>query len=226
MPPYVSPGLEGLLEKSFREESRPTEAWPPTHTAVVCFSQSLYFLKVMSYCLSLQDGSQPDADAVTNGTCAMLIWDEQWHAVSFAIHAVTNLMCHVTTSGEGKHPGDGHHHSSPRVWLSGPVSLDFVPCWREPLLGLLPLAPLSQPQQLWTVVLSGFSCPRELGGQHFPVNCSKRHPFSTLSLVSVSLWQSLYVLCVSSCVRHSFIEVHSNVLRMHLRISNFFLAHT
>lgn len=73
MPPYVSPGLEGLLEKSFREESRPTEAWPPTHTAVVCFSQSLYFLKVMSYCLSLQDGSQPDADAVTNGTCAMLI---------------------------------------------------------------------------------------------------------------------------------------------------------
>lgn len=142
----------------------------------------------------------------------MLMWSQMVHVLCwsevtsdmqfpFAIHSVTNLMCHVRdtlarTARKGKHRGNRNRHSGSRV----PQERLLVPshwilCLLEGIaVGSSCFCPTVSTAATQNCGIAGFSCHREFVGQCFPVNCS-RCPFSTLFMASVTLCDIVCTCC-------------------------------
>lgn len=163
----------------------------------------------------------------------MLMWSQMVHVLCwsevtsdmqfpFAIHSVTNLMCHVRdtlakTTRKGKHLGNRNQHSGSRVlqeWLL--VLSHWILCLLEGIaVGSSCFCPTVSTAATQNCGIAGFSCHWEFVGQRFPVNC-----WCSLSdgVLSVPCWW-LVSLSVIQCVPvvdvivwdGSFTEVHVSV---------------
>lgn len=134
----------------------------------------------------------------------MLMWSQMvhvpcWSEVTsdmqfpFAMHSVTNLMCHVRdmlakTVRKDKYLGNGNQHRGsrvPQVWLL--VLSRWSLCLLEGIAVGSSICPTVSTSATQNCGITGFSCYQELVGQYFPVNCLRRCPFRTLFMASVTL---------------------------------------
>lgn len=145
-------------------------------------------------------------------------------SLPFPYLSISNLICCVRNIFAITTTRKGVHHSCswvPCVWLFGLSQLVSCLaggklCW---VFFLLPscLNLSSSNCGVWGVL-----CHQELGGQYFPVKYARSHPLSIPFMLSVPVDAVCMCQCCCCVGDDNLMEVHLNVLRMRLRISNSF----